>query len=186
MAADAMFNCIRSRNSCQTLRALTTFINIPDLVLTSLIVPDGIRMSFLTQLEIWANAQRDGRPAEYWRRPLFNAAKFGRRLTRAPSSNAAKTRNPSKFAGCPKLANGSQPLCAEVRHIVRTLSGYIFATKACIDNRKNNLLSSNMSSTCSHNMVNFGTLATEVDPVVWGTPANCNGFRVLAALLNGS
>jgi len=29
------------------------------------------------QLEIWANAQRDGRPAEYrWRR-LFNAAKFG-------------------------------------------------------------------------------------------------------------
>jgi len=28
-------------------------------------------------LEIWANAQRDGRPAEYRRRPLFNAAKFG-------------------------------------------------------------------------------------------------------------
>jgi len=29
------------------------------------------------QLEMWANAQRDGRPAEYWWRPLFNAAKFG-------------------------------------------------------------------------------------------------------------
>jgi len=26
---------------------------------------------------MWANAQRDGRPAEYRRRPLFNAAKFG-------------------------------------------------------------------------------------------------------------
>jgi len=26
---------------------------------------------------IWANAQRDGRPAEYRWRPLFNAAKFG-------------------------------------------------------------------------------------------------------------
>ena len=32
-----------------------------------------------------------------------------------------------------------------------TLSGYIFATKAHIDNRKKNLLSSNMSSTCPHN-----------------------------------
>jgi len=30
-----------------------------------------------TQLEMWANAQRDGRPAEYKWRPLFNAAKFG-------------------------------------------------------------------------------------------------------------
>jgi len=29
------------------------------------------------KLEIWANAQRDGRPAEYRWRPLFNAAKFG-------------------------------------------------------------------------------------------------------------
>jgi len=29
------------------------------------------------ELEMWANAQRDGRPAEHkWRR-LFNAAKFG-------------------------------------------------------------------------------------------------------------
>jgi len=35
-------------------------------------------------------------------------------------------------------------------------------------------------------MVNFGLLAAEIDPVVWGTPANFNGFRVLAALLYGS
>jgi len=28
-------------------------------------------------LEMWANAQRDGRPAEYRWRHLFNAAKFG-------------------------------------------------------------------------------------------------------------
>jgi len=26
---------------------------------------------------MWANAQRDGRPAEYRWRPLLNAAKFG-------------------------------------------------------------------------------------------------------------
>jgi len=29
---------------------------------------------------MWANAQRDGRPAEHRWRPLFNAAKFGGRL----------------------------------------------------------------------------------------------------------
>jgi len=31
----------------------------------------------LNKLEMWANAQRDGRPAEHRWRPLFNAAKFG-------------------------------------------------------------------------------------------------------------
>ena len=49
-----------------------------------------------------------------------------------------------------------------------------------------NLLSSNMSSTCPHNMVNFGPLAAEIGPGVWGTPANFNGFHVLAALLRGT
>jgi len=33
------------------------------------------RKKHLTRM--WANAQRDGRPAEYRWRPLFNAAKFG-------------------------------------------------------------------------------------------------------------
>jgi len=66
------------------------------------------------------------------------------------------------------------------------LSGYIFATKARIDNRKKNLLSSNMSYTCTHNTANFGPLAAEIDPVVWGTRTNFNGFCVLAALLHAS
>jgi len=35
------------------------------------------------------------------------------------------------------------------------LSGYIFAIKARIDNRKKNLLSSNISPTCPYNMVNL-------------------------------
>jgi len=35
-------------------------------------------------------------------------------------------------------------------------------------------------------MVNFGLLAAEIGLPVWGTPVNFNGFRVLAALLNGS
>jgi len=37
-----------------------------------------------------------------------------------------------------------------------------------------------------HNMVNFGPLAAKIGPVVWGTPSNFNGFRILAALLRGS
>jgi len=49
-----------------------------------------------------------------------------------------------------------------------------------------NLLSSNISSTCPHNMVNFGPLAAEIDPVVCGTPANFTGFHVLAVLLHGT
>ena len=48
------------------------------------------------------------------------------------------------------------------------------------------LLSSNISLTCPHNMVNFGPLAAEIDPVVWGTPPNFNWFRVSAALLHGT
>jgi len=35
-------------------------------------------------------------------------------------------------------------------------------------------------------MVNVGPLAAEIDPVVWGTPTNFNGFRVLAAVLHGT
>jgi len=62
--------------------------------------------------------------------------------------------------------------------------GYIFATKARIDNLEKNLLSSNISSTSPYSMVNFGPLAAEIVSLVWGTPANFNGFRVLAAFLH--
>jgi len=35
-------------------------------------------------------------------------------------------------------------------------------------------------------MVNVGPLAAEIVSLVWGTPGNFNGFRVLAALLHGT
>jgi len=35
-------------------------------------------------------------------------------------------------------------------------------------------------------MVNLGLLAAEIVSLVWSTPANFNGFRVLAALLHGT
>jgi len=37
-----------------------------------------------------------------------------------------------------------------------------------------------------HNMVNFGPLAAEIVSLVWCTPGNFNGFRLLAALLHGT
>jgi len=60
---------------------------------------------------MWANAQRDGRPAEYRWRPLFNAAKFGWRPIlkyRAVTLPRRKTR--WNLQGCPKLPDQSQPL----------------------------------------------------------------------------
>ena len=68
-------------------------------------------------------------------------------------------------------------------HHRTTLSGYIFATKAILTIGKK-LLNNNISPTCRHNMVNFGPLAAEICWWVWGTPANFNGFRVLASLLH--
>ena len=37
----------------------------------------SVHSESLLKTRMWANAQRDGRPAEYRWRPLFNAAKFG-------------------------------------------------------------------------------------------------------------
>ena len=51
---------------------------------------------------------------------------------------------------------------------------------------KKSLSNSNTCSTCPHNMVNSGPLTAEIYWRVWGTPANFNGFRVLAALLHGT
>jgi len=44
------------------------------------------------------------------------------------------------------------------------------------------LLSSSMSSTCHHNMVNFGPLAAEINPVVWGTPCKLQRLSRLGSI----
>ena len=69
-------------------------------------------------------------------------------------------------------------------HHPTILSGYIFATEACIDNRKKNLLNSNISSTCPHNKTNFGSLTVEIGWRLLNTTANLNGFCVLDSLLH--
>ena len=86
---------------------------------------------------------------------------------------------------CTQLAENTGRKKMPSAHHRPTFSGYIFATKARINNRKN-LLSSNISSTCLHNMANFGPLAAEIGSGVCSTPANFNGFRIVAALLHSS
>jgi len=83
---------------------------------------------------------------------------------------------------CTQLAENTGRKNSLSAHHRTTLSGYIFATKAHIDKRKN-LLNSNISSTCPHNIVNFGPLTAEICWWLWGNPANFNEFRVLASLL---
>jgi len=46
------------------------------------------------------------------------------------------------------------------------------------------LLNSNISSTCPHNMANFGPLTAEIGWRVWGIPANFSRFCALASLLH--
>jgi len=110
----------------------------------------------------------------------------GRRLDVCHTSTHSANLGCRSETCCTRLAENAGRKKSPSAHHRTTLSGYIFATKARIDNLKKNLLSSNISSRRPHNMVNFGLLAAEIGPVVWGTPTNFNGFRVLAALLHGS
>jgi len=86
---------------------------------------------------------------------------------------------------CTRLAANTGRKKMQFWHHHTTLSGCIFAAEACIDNRKKGL-NSDTSSTCPHNVVNIGLPTAEICWRVWGTPANFNGFRVLAALLHGT
>jgi len=62
-------------------------------------------------LEMWANAQRDGRPAKYRQRPLFNAAKFGWcPLLECRAVTLLRRETRWNLQGCPKLTKQSQPL----------------------------------------------------------------------------
>ena len=73
----------------------------------------------------------------------------------------------------PKSPSGQHPT---------SLSGYIFATKACIDNRKKLIKQQYLMSPQYDEL---RSLAAEIVLLVWGTSGNFNGFRVLAALLHG-
>jgi len=61
-------------------------------------------------------------------------------------------------------------------HHRTSLSGYIFATKARIDNLKKLVKQQYTSSTRPDNMVNFGPVAAEIDPVLWAPQQISTGF----------
>ena len=89
---------------------------------------------------MWANAQRDGRPAEYRWRPLFNAAVWLTPTTRVPYSNAAKTRNPLKLSVVPQTnetilaASGPKVtiLCGHVEEILLLSTFFRLSTYALV------------------------------------------------------
>jgi len=92
-------------------------------------------------------------------------------------------------ACCARLAeNTGRKKAPESRHLgtIPQLCRAISSQLRHLSTIGKKLLSSNISSTCPHNMVNVGPLAAEIVLLVWGTPANFNGFRVLAALLHGT
>jgi len=68
----------------------------------------------LIKLEMWANAQRDGHPAEYRWRPLFNAANFGWcRLPECRAATLPRCETRWNLQGCPKLTKWSQLLVGQ-------------------------------------------------------------------------
>ena len=68
-------------------------------------------------------------------------------------------------------------------HHRTTSSGYIFATKARIDNRKKVVKQQYLLHMSSQlNIVNYGPPAAEIVSLVWGTAGNFNGFRVIGSV----
>jgi len=83
---------------------------------------------------------------------------------------------------CTRLAeNTGRKKSPKIRHL-RTMAQIcraVFLQLRHISTVWKNLLNSSISSTCSHNMVNFGPLAAEISSGVWGTPAR---FQRLSSL----
>ena len=86
---------------------------------------------------------------------------------------------------CLRLAeNTGRKNYAKNRHLHTTAQiGRAISSKLRHRQSEKKLLNASISSTSPHNMVHVGPLTTEIGSGVWGTPANFNGFRVLASLL---
>jgi len=66
------------------------------------------------ETKMWADAQRDNRPAKYRWRPLFNDAKFRwHRLLECRAVTLPRCETSWNLLGCPKLVNWSQPLVGQ-------------------------------------------------------------------------
>jgi len=93
-------------------------------------------------------------------------------------------------AGLKRAARGSLKIqdakTAKIRHL-----GTIAQFRRAISSQLRHvstigkMVNSNIS-TRPQSMANFSPLTTEIGLPVWGTPADFNGFRLLAALLHGT
>jgi len=88
---------------------------------------------------MWVDAQRDGRPAEYRRRHLLNAAVWLTPTTAVPCSNAAKTRNPLKLAEVPQTtgpisaaSTPSSPYCRNIWRRYCCLTSFSPVVDTCL------------------------------------------------------
>ena len=87
---------------------------------------------------------------------------------------------------CMRLAgNTGRKNAAKNRHLrtIAQLCQAISSQLRHVSTIGKNLLRSNISSTCPHNMANFGRLAADIGSGVWSTPANFNSFRYLASFI---
>jgi len=74
----------------------------------------GIYFWIICKTRMWANAQRDGRPAEYSWHPLFNPAKFGwRPLLECRAVTKPRRETRWNLLGFPKQPNRSQLLVGQ-------------------------------------------------------------------------
>jgi len=87
-----------------------------------------------------------------------------------------------------RAARGSLRKSPKIRHlrVIAQLWRLCLRNYGTYRQSEKNLLNSDIAPTRPRNMVNFGPLAAEICWRVWGTPANFNEFRVLAALLHGT
>jgi len=76
----------------------------------------------------------------------------------------------------------------KIRHLrtIAQICRAVFSQRMRVMQQSEKLLNSNISCTCTYTMANFGPLTAEIGSGVWGTPANFNGFRILAPLLHGT
>jgi len=77
---------------------------------------------------MWANAQRDGRPAEYRWRPLFNATVWLTPITTVPHSNAPQMQNPLQ---CARVPQTGKPISAVSGPTFAILWGHVKEILLC-------------------------------------------------------
>jgi len=86
---------------------------------------------------------------------------------------------------CTRLASYRMQKSPKIRHLrtITQLCRAISSQLRYVSTIGKKLLNSNISPICLQNMVNLGPLAADISWLVWGTPPNFNGFRILASLL---